>query len=67
MRKKILFVILPIFFLACNFLMPQLDENPPPASPEAGSDQQTLSTPQAFDSSTAAIRHCPHRQIKRRL
>jgi thiol:disulfide interchange protein len=52
MRKKILLVILPIFFLACNFLVQQ-DETPLPASPEAGSDQQTLSTPQALDSSTA--------------
>ena len=52
MRKKILFVILPIFFLAFNFLIQQ-DEAPPPGSPEAGSEQQALSTPQALDSSTA--------------
>jgi hypothetical protein len=52
MRKKILCVILPIFFLACNFLIPQQDENPLPASPEADSGQQTLSTPQALTSST---------------
>jgi thiol:disulfide interchange protein len=54
MRKKILFIILPIFFLACNFLVQQ-DETPPLTSPEAGSDQQTLSTPQALDSSTPFI------------
>jgi len=52
MRKKFLLAILPIFFLACNFLIPQLDETPPPASPEAGSDQQALSTPQALTSAT---------------
>ena len=51
MRKKILFVILPIFFLACNFLFPQPDENPLPTLPEADSGQQTLSTPQALDPS----------------
>ena len=53
MRKKILFIILPIFFIACNFLFPQQDENPPPASPEPGSAQSALATPQALSSSTA--------------
>ena len=51
MRKKILFIILPIFFLACNFLIQQ-DETSPSASPEVGSDQQTLPTPQALTSFT---------------
>jgi hypothetical protein len=55
MRKKILFVFLPIIFLACNFLFPaiQRDENPPPASLEPGSAQSALTTPQALTSSTA--------------
>ena len=52
MRKKILFVILPIFFIACNLLIPQQDENPPLLSSEPGSAESTLSTPQAFNSST---------------
>lgn len=51
MQKKILFGILPIFFIACNFLIQQ-DEKPLPASPETGSAESTLSTPQAFNSST---------------
>ena len=44
MRKKILFVFLPLFFLACNFLFPaaQRDGNPPPASPEPGSAHSAL-------------------------
>jgi len=52
MKKKILFLALPIFILACNFLIPQQDEEPLSASPEAGSEQQTLSTPQTLTSST---------------
>lgn len=54
MRKKILFAIAPLFFLACNFLLPipQQDVNPLPASPEPGSAQSTLSTPHALTSST---------------
>jgi thiol-disulfide isomerase/thioredoxin len=48
MRKKFLFAIVPLFFLACNFLfpIPKQDENPPPASPEPGHAQSTSSTPQ---------------------
>ena len=52
MRKKILFIILPIFFLSCNFLISQQDKKTPPVSPEAGSSQQALSTPQTLPSST---------------
>lgn len=48
MRKKNLFAILPIFFLACNFLIPPQDEKPLPASPEPDSVQSALSTPQPF-------------------
>lgn len=55
MRKKILFTIAPLIFLACNFLFPttQQDENPLPASrpPEVVTAQSTLSTPQALTSS----------------
>lgn len=51
MRKKILFVILPIFFIACNLLIQQ-DKKPLPTSPEPGSVQSTLSTPQELTSST---------------
>ena len=45
MRKKILFTIAPLFFLACNFLFPlaQQDENPPQIAPEPASDQSTSS------------------------
>jgi thiol-disulfide isomerase/thioredoxin len=44
MRKKILFIFLPLIFLACNFLFPaaQRDGNPLPASPEPGSNQSAL-------------------------
>jgi thiol:disulfide interchange protein len=54
MQKKFLFAVLMVFLLACNFLFPvsKQDGNPPPASPETGSSQQTLSTPQALASST---------------
>jgi thiol:disulfide interchange protein len=52
MRKKILFAILPMVFLACSFLIPQQDENPPPASPEVATAPSALSTPQALTSST---------------
>jgi thiol-disulfide isomerase/thioredoxin len=48
MRKKILVAILPIFFIACNFLFPQQDEKPLPASPEPDSAKSALSTPQPF-------------------
>jgi len=52
MRKKFLLAILPIFFLACNFLIPQLDETPPPASSEVATAPSALSTPQALTSAT---------------
>jgi hypothetical protein len=57
MRNKILYVIAPLFFLACNFLLPtpQQDENLIPASPGPASGQQALPTPQAFTSSTASF------------
>jgi hypothetical protein len=55
MRKKILLVLLPIFFIACNFLFPQQDENPLPASPEPAPEQSTLSTPQALIESTQSF------------
>jgi thiol-disulfide isomerase/thioredoxin len=44
MQKKILFAIFPLILLACNFLFPaaQRDGNPPPASPEPGSNQSAL-------------------------
>jgi thiol:disulfide interchange protein len=51
MRKKILCALLPIFFLACNFLTSPLDETPPPASPEVATAQLTFPTPQALTSS----------------
>jgi thiol-disulfide isomerase/thioredoxin len=43
MRNKILFAILPLFFLACNFLFPatQQDENPIQTQPEPASGQST--------------------------
>jgi thiol-disulfide isomerase/thioredoxin len=46
MQKKILVAIIPLIFLACNFLFPttQRDGNPPPTSPEPGS-AQLASTP----------------------
>jgi thiol:disulfide interchange protein len=50
MQKKILFVILPIFFIACNFLVQQ-NENPLPASTKPGSIQSKLSTPRGMTSS----------------
>jgi thiol-disulfide isomerase/thioredoxin len=45
MRKKILFAIAPLFFLACNFLFPatKQDEKQLPTQPEAASDQSTSS------------------------
>jgi len=54
MQKKILFAIFPLIFLACNFLFPtaQRNGNPPPASPEPGSAQSALTTPQALTSPT---------------
>jgi thiol-disulfide isomerase/thioredoxin len=55
MRKKILFAILPIFFLSCNFLISPQDETPPPATPEVGAAPSALSTPQALDSSTESF------------
>ena len=48
MQRKILLIILPIFFIACSFLFPQQDENPLPASPEPAPEQSTLSTPQTL-------------------
>ncbi len=57
MQKKILFLIAPLFFLACNFLFPavQQDEKPLPTSPKAGSNPLTLSTPEAGATSTFTI------------
>lgn len=57
MRKRILFSIVPLFILACNFLfpIPQQDENPPPASPGTGPAQSTSSTPRAGTSSTESF------------
>jgi hypothetical protein len=55
MRKKILFVILPIFFIACNLLIPQQDENPPLLSSEPGSAPSALTTPQILTSSTESF------------
>ncbi len=45
MRKKILYTVLPLFFLACNFLFPvtQQDENPLPTQSEPASVQSTSS------------------------
>ena len=54
MRKKILFMLLPIFFLSCNFLIQQ-DENPLPASPEVDTAPSALSTPQALTTSTESF------------
>jgi hypothetical protein len=55
MRKKILFAVLPIFILSCNFLIHQQDENPLPASPEVATARSTLSTPQVYSTSSFAI------------
>ena len=57
MRKKILYAIAPLFFLACNFLLPapKQDENPLPASPKPASGHQILSTPQTFTSSSGSF------------
>ena len=57
MRKKILVAIVPLFFLACNFLFPtaQRDENPPPTPPEPASGQSTSSTPEVYSTSTFTI------------
>ena len=57
MRKIILFVIAPLFFIACNFLFPvaQQDENPLPASPVPASGQSTLSTPEVYSTSSFTI------------
>lgn len=57
MPKKILFVFLPLFFLACNFLFPaiQRDGNPPPASPKSGSERSALTTPQVLTSLTESF------------
>lgn len=57
MRKKILYAIVPLFFLACNFLIPvpQQDENPLQTPPEPASGQSTLSTPEADSPSTFTI------------
>lgn len=54
MRKKILLAIIPLFFLACNFLIPtsQQDENPLPTPPEPATVQAALPTPQ-IDSPTS--------------
>ena len=59
MRKKILYAIAPLFFLACNFLLPnpQQDENPTLASrpPETAPGQSALSTPKADPTSSFTI------------
>jgi len=57
MQKKFLFAIMPLFFLACNFLFPisHQDGNPPPASPKPGSAQSASPTPQAATSSTGSF------------
>jgi thiol-disulfide isomerase/thioredoxin len=57
MRKKLVFAILPIFFLACNFLFPvsRQDENQSPTSPKPDSAPSTLSTPQTLTSTSEAF------------
>jgi hypothetical protein len=59
MRKRIIFAIVPLLFLACNFLFPvtQQDENPHLASrsPEAAASQSALSTPQVYSTSSFTI------------
>ena len=59
MRKKFLYTIAPLFFLACNFLLPvpRQDKNSLPAShpPKAVTAQPTLSTPQVLTSSTESF------------
>ena len=57
MRKKILYVITPLFFLACNFLFPtaQQDENPLQTLPEPASGQSTSSTPEVYSTSSFTI------------
>lgn len=54
MRKKILFAILPIFFLACNFLFPARDVNPQPTQPEVAPARTDSPTPQASTPEPAA-------------
>ena len=57
MRKKFLFALAPLFFLACNFLIPtsQLDETPLPASPEPATVQPTLSAPEVDSPSSPFV------------
>ena len=57
MRKKFLFALAPLFFLACNFLIPtsQLDETPHPASPEPATVQPTLSVPEVDSPSSPFV------------
>lgn len=57
MRKKILYSIAPLFFLACNFLFPttQQDENPLLTLPEPASGQSTSSTPEVYSTSSFTI------------
>ena len=54
MRNKILFALVPIFLLTCNFLFPihQQDETPHPTPLEAVPAQPTFSTPQPLIAST---------------
>ena len=57
MRTKFLFVIAPLFFLACNFLLPvpQQDENPNQTLTEPGSDPSTFSTPEVYSTPSFTI------------
>lgn len=57
MRKKILFAIAPLFFLACNFLFPihQQDENPNLPPPEPVPGQSISSTPEVYSTSSFTI------------
>jgi len=57
MRKKILYAIAPLFFLACNFLFPtaQQDENPLQTPPGPASGQSTSSTSETYSTSSFTI------------
>ena len=61
MRKKILFAILPIFFLACNFLFqfPNRMKTRLPLRPKPGSANSIVHA-SGIDLIHRAVRHCPH-------
>jgi hypothetical protein len=57
MRKIILYVIAPLFFLACNFLLQDIqpDVNPHPTLLKPASGQSALATPDVYLTSSLTI------------